>query len=64
MAVDTETDAIRATLAADLAATRAERDELRRDRDELRRQLIHERAERKAERDRAASGRRWIAGPV
>lgn len=59
-------DAIRDQLAADLAATRSERDEalvtndqLRTVVDELRRTLIHERAERKAEAGRQTSAVRW-----
>ena len=61
------TDALRAQLAADLAAARhdlaaaqADADQLRADNDDLRRTLIRERAERKAERDRRASAVRWV----
>lgn len=52
-------DAIRQILAEQLAALRAEADQLRAQNDDLRRTLIRERADRKAERDRQASAVRW-----
>jgi hypothetical protein len=58
--VSTDTDAIRTILAGDLIAARAENEALRADLDDLRRTLIRERAARKAEADRARSGRRWV----
>lgn len=62
-----QTDAVRETLASDLAATRralaaaeADNDQLRAIADDLRRTLIRERAEMRAERDRRASAVRWV----
>lgn len=53
-------DAIRQILAEQLAALRAEADQLRAQNDDLRRALIRERAERKAEQGRQRSAVRWL----